>query len=188
MIISEQYTNGLNNYYGYIARRIRITENNIISKPINNIVEKIVDEVPHDLMGGMIVLSTDVNATKQSENKIVDFIKKKAKTLYNRLAYTKKIDKITKQFLKKNPNTNLDEYQIQGWTIGKFLNGRYRANDGSVFDENSISVELIYTPIEEVIKVAEELCRQFDQESVLVKDYANNKILFVDGEEDNPDD
>lgn len=72
---------------------------------------------------------------------------------------------------------------IYAWTIGKFLNGRYKADNGQIFDENSISVELLGVDTNTLVKFAEELCRTFKQESVLVKDYANNKIYFVDGDD-----
>lgn len=30
-----------------------------------------------------------------------------------------------------------------GWTIGKYLNGRYRTKNGKTFSENSLSLEII---------------------------------------------
>lgn len=51
--------------------------------------------------------------------------------------------------------------------------------NGTIFDENSISVELINVSIDTIIYFAEELCREFSQETVLVKLYGEDIILFV---------
>ena len=65
------------------------------------------------------------------------------------------------------------------WTVGKYLHGRYKAKDETVFDENSISVELINVSTDTIISFAEELCKEFSQETVLVKLYGEDRILFV---------
>lgn len=68
---------------------------------------------------------------------------------------------------------------IFAWTIGKYLHGKYKAKDGTIFDENSISVELLSVSIDIIISFAEELCKEFSQETVLVKLYGEDRILFV---------
>ena len=68
---------------------------------------------------------------------------------------------------------------IFAWTVGKYLHGRYKAKDGTVFDENSISVELLNVSVDTIISFAEELCKEFSQEIVLVKLYEEDRILFV---------
>ena len=68
---------------------------------------------------------------------------------------------------------------IFAWTVGKYLHGRYKAKDGTVFDENSISVELLNVSVDTIISFAEELCKEFLQETVLVKLYGEDRILFV---------
>ena len=73
---------------------------------------------------------------------------------------------------------------IFAWTVGKYLHGRYKAKDGTVFDENSISVELLNVSIDTIISVAEELCKEFSQETVLVKLYGEDRILFVKPKEE----
>lgn len=171
MIIESHSTKGAYNSFGYLAHKIKVTESNTIVSS-RQLTEKIRDTIETKDTGGIIVLSTDVNAVKQDENKIIDFIKKKAATISNRLFYKKKIDRASKKY-----------EDIYAWTIGKFLNGRYKADNGQIFDENSISVELLGVDTKTLIKFAEEICRTFKQESVLVKDYANNKIYFVDGDD-----
>ena len=44
---------------------------------------------------------------------------------------------------------------IFAWTIGKYLHGRYKTKDGTIFDENSISVELLNISIDTIISFAE---------------------------------
>lgn len=73
---------------------------------------------------------------------------------------------------------------IFAWTVGKYLHGRYKAKDGTVFDENSISVELLNVSVDTIISFAEELCREFSQETVLVKLYGKDRILFVKPKEE----
>lgn len=73
---------------------------------------------------------------------------------------------------------------IFAWTIGKYLHGRYKTKDGTIFDENSISVEFLNVSIDTIISFAEELCREFSQEAVLVKLYGEDRILFVKPKEE----
>lgn len=73
---------------------------------------------------------------------------------------------------------------IFAWTIGKYLHGRYKTKDGTIFDENSISVELLNVSVDTIISFAEELCKEFSQETVLVKLYGEDRILFVKPKEE----
>lgn len=118
--------------------------------------------------GGIIVFSTDVNAEKQSDNKVVNWIKQKMMTISNRLNATKKIDKIA------------SDNELVGWTIGHYLDGRYTSpKNGKQYGEKSLSVEIIGVDFETLMKVAMELCSAFSQESVLVKDFSSGRVLFV---------
>ena len=119
--------------------------------------------------GGIIVFSTDVNAEKQSENKIINWLKQKMKTIGNRLNATKKIDKIA------------SDNELVGWTIGHYLNGRYTSpKNGKQYGENSLSLEIIGVNFETLMKIAIEICSSFSQESVLLKDYSSGRVLFFD--------
>lgn len=75
----------------------------------------------------------------------------------------------------------IQKYELIGWTVGKFLSGRYTDRTGKVYDENSLSVEVVGINSETLINLAEDICRDFEQETVLVKDYNSQKILFVNG-------
>lgn len=120
--------------------------------------------------GGIIVFSTDVNAIKLSESEIKNWIQQKIATLKNRFTSTKMIDKIA------------DKNNLVGWTIGHYLDGRYKAKNGKIYGENSLSLEIVNVSLKKLIKIAEEICRDFVQESVLVHDFTTGRIFFV-----NPD-
>lgn len=120
--------------------------------------------------GGLITLSTDVNAISLNENKIINWVKQKVANLQNKLTKDKKINSIGQK------------YNLDAWTVGKSLSGRYTAKNGRVFDENSISIEVIGIDSNELLSIAEELCIMFLQESVLVKDYSTGKVFLVSAE------
>ena len=155
---------GAYNYGRYLSKAITSESKDILFSSLN---EGIDFEPGENEKGGIIVFSTDVNAEKQSDNKFVNWIKQKMKTLGNRLRATKKVDRIAA----KN--------ELVGWTVGHYLSGRYTAKNGKQYGENSISVEIIGIDIDTLIKVAMELCDEFSQESVLVKDFSSGRILFV---------
>lgn len=148
---------------------IKATKDNIIAYDLP-IKEAIDWEVGDKEKGGIIVLSTDVNAVEVSDNKFINAIKKIARTFKNRISYNKKIDAVA------------NKHNLIGWTVGKFLSGRYRAKNGVNFGENSLSVEIIGVSTDDLIDIAEDLCEEFSQETVLVKDYSTGKIFFVNSE------
>jgi hypothetical protein len=73
-------------------------------------------------------------------------------------------------------------FKLQGWTVTKGLHGKYLdRKTGVVFDEKSLSVELIGITTDVLLDVAEKLCDDFKQQGVLVKSYENDGIWFIDG-------
>ena len=107
-----------------------------------------------------------------SKNKLVNWIKQKFNTVKNRITADSKINKVAA------------DSDLAGWTVTKGLHGRYRdRNTGELFDENSISIELIGITNDVLLDFSEKLCKEFNQQSVLVKSYNSNDIWFVE----NPD-
>lgn len=150
----------------YLANAIKSDKSKCLFSSLN---EGIQFEPSPDKKGGIIVFSTDVNAEKQSDNKIVNWLKQKMKTISNRLNATKKIDKIAA------------DNELVGWTIGHYLDGRYTSpKNGKQYGENSLSVEIIGVNFEQLMKISMELCAAFSQESVLLKDFSSGRVLFVD--------
>lgn len=76
---------------------------------------------------------------------------------------------------------NIETYSM---TVGKYLHDKYKAKNGTIFDENSISVELLNVSLDTIIFFAEELCKEFSQKTVLVKLYGEDRILFVKPKEE----
>ena len=118
--------------------------------------------------GGIIVFSVNVNAVQLSSNKLINLVKNSIETLKNKLFKDRKINKVLSQY---------DE--VYGVTIGNFVKGRYKSDSGNLFDESSLSVEIIGITTEVLNKVAESLAQEFKQETVLVKDYTSNRIYLV---------
>lgn len=174
--IEEAYKKGVlceGNAYSssrFLSKAIRVDEANVIASSFGNIGEGVSYEPLPSERGGIIVFSTDVNSRKQSDNRVIDWLKKKVKTIANRLNYAKKVDDIA------------DAHELVGWTIGRFLNGRYTGKDGKRFSENSLSVEIVGIDTDTLMKIAEELCVSFDQESALVKDYSTGRVMFVEND------
>lgn len=165
------YKTGLGNAYS--SRRYVYTGLDVANDKNPILVEKIDYEVPQDMLGGIVVISTDVNASEQNKNKLLNWISQKIKTFKNRITYSKKT----------NDRLKGDE-KVGGWTIGRFLRGRYVGKNGQVFDENSFSIEIVGVDFKTLLDIAEDLCKSFDQETVLVKTYNPQRVLFVNSEKE----
>ena len=152
----------------HLSKMIEFNPNTMMASS-NNIIDEAIDLKFGDRSkGGIILFSLEVNANEQSKNKLIDFLKKKFKTFKNKLAYRSKIDKIAQK------------HDLVGWTIGKYLDGRYFSKEtNKQYSEDSLSLEIIGIRPEEMIEIAEELCKEFDQESVLLKDYSTGDVMLV---------
>lgn len=157
----------------YYRNLIRKNENKILIKEgINNeLFETKVEEIPQELKGGIICFSTNINISAK-ENNILDrlsiWLKNKIKTYYNTVNVKTKLMSI----LDKNPN-------IGGYSIGNFIHGRYKSSSGELYDEKSLCIEVLYIDYDTLIEIAEQISKDFDQQSVLVKDFINDKMYFV---------
>lgn len=128
------------------------------------------EPLPYNMRGGIITFSTDMNSTILSNDKVINFLKQKIVTIVNRITAIKKIDKVAQNF------------KLKGWTVTKGLHGKYiDRKNGVVFDEKSLSVELAGISTDVLLDVAENLCNEFKQQSVLIKSYENNNIWFISG-------
>lgn len=67
------------------------------------------------------------------------------------------------------------------FTLGNHFRGRYRSRAGSVYNERSLTLEILFLNKSELIEVATELVKEFHLDSVLVKDNATCRVYFVDG-------
>lgn len=139
----------------------------------HNIFNESVSFEPSDReKGGIIVFSYEFNAVEMSKNKLANWVKQHIETTKNRFSKTKKIDNIAQN------------HSLVGWTIGKYLNGRYTAKNGNVYGENSLSLEIIGVDTDELFKIASDICKAFKQESALVKDYSTGRVVFIEPDEE----
>ena len=120
--------------------------------------------------GGAIVFSTDVNSVELSKLGFKNWLIQKWKTFTNRFKSMKSLDKLRR----KN--------DIYAWTVGKGFHGVYTGKNGKTFDENSLVLDIIGQKFSKVVKVAKEICEEFDQECVMVTDYETSQVYFIDAD------
>lgn len=174
-IIEEIQQKGV--YSGMVGRKlyndVRYSKRNEIASSVSDgLTEAIDHEFDKEEHGGIITFSTDVNAVELSPNKLVNWIKQKVKTLGNRFFKNRKIDKAAK------------EGGAAAWTVGHFLDGRYTAKNGKGFGEKSLSIEIVGITSQQLQNIAEDICKVFEQETVLVKDFITGKIYLCNREKD----
>ena len=108
-------------------------------------------------------------------------MQKNGKSIFNRFFSKSKLNKIIKKFNlddKKLGDDIIDDY-IGAFSIGNFFSGRYIGDNNKIFDEKSLSIEVNGISSKGLIYLAEEIAREFNQETVLVKDLNINKIFLV---------
>jgi hypothetical protein len=126
------------------------------------------------LKGGMVIFSTDINATGGDNRSIINRVKNWATTIYNRLTSVRR----TKQ--------KVYDSGALGMTIGRYMRGVYKDSKGRKWDENSLCVEVLYIDSRQLEELATSICREFKQEAVLVKDNNNGEIYFANREDSAP--
>ena len=125
--------------------------------------------------GGVITFSADINAIELSPNKFVNKIKQVIETFKQRIGRHKIIHSLINKF-----NKDDGEY-IGAYSVGNFFKGKYVGDNGEMFNEKSLSVEVNGLSSRGLLKLAEFIANEFRQETVLVKDFNANKIFLVDG-------
>jgi hypothetical protein len=126
--------------------------------------------------GGIIIFSTDVNSIELNDNILFNWINKKIKTYSNRFFRKSKLRNVIKKFNKDKENE--DDY-IGAFSIGNFFPGSYIGDNGKFYNENSLSIEINGISSEGLIYFAEDIAKEFNQETVLVKDLNQDKIFLV---------
>lgn len=128
-------------------------------------------EVSKEDLGGIIVFSTDVNVTVNQGGSLyqnlVNWVLAKANSYWNRLTSHKRVLDI------------LDKLGISGVSFGNYFRGRYKADDGRVFDERSLAIEVLFVSSEQLQELATMIAREFKQETVLVKDNVSGDVYFA---------
>ena len=127
--------------------------------------------------GGLVVFSTDVNAVKLNDNKLINIIKQLIATFNNRINRNKKIHNTIN---KLNKGIKKSEERIGAYSVGNFFKGKYVGDNGEMYNDKSLSVEINGISSRNLLSFAELLAKEFMQETVLVKDLNLNKIYLAD--------
>lgn len=131
--------------------------------------------------GGMIVFSVNVNSMLQDKSALKRFVIGTYQTLLNRMFKNRKIMNVVTDINRMFKDSKYKDMFIGGITIGKFFKGRYvDIETEQVFDETSTSIELGGVPSELLLLLGTKLCREFNQQTALIKDYNTGKIFYVD--------
>lgn len=125
--------------------------------------------------GGIIVFSTDVNAVRLDINNFRNKIKQLLATFNQRINKLGILHKVLNKFNKYN-----EEY-IGAYSVGNFFHGRYIGDNGEVYDERSLTLEVNGLSSKALLYLGEMIARVFKQECVLIKDLNNNKIYSANG-------
>lgn len=132
-----------------------------------------------DEPGGVIIFSTELNSTLGSAVRLRDkvrfFFESKFKSFLNSLNTTKRLKEIL-----------LKKFQLVGYTVGKSYVGAYTGANDLTFNEKSYTIDVSGVDSKTLLLIATEICREFKQETVLVKDFnkeAPRRIYFVDDKE-----
>lgn len=124
--------------------------------------------------GGIIVFSTDVNAAELDRDKILNKIKQIITTYKNRFNRDSIIHNIM------NKSNEIDGDYIGAYSVGNFFKGKYVGDNGEMYNEKSLGVEINGLSSKSLLTVAEMIAQEFMQGTVLVKDLNKNKIYAAD--------
>ena len=115
-----------------------------------------------------------MNAIELDRNKLLNKIKQIITTYKNRLNRGSIIHNIVNKF-----NDKGGEY-IGAYSVGNFFKGKYVGDNGEMYNEKSLAVEINGLSSDSLLSVAEMFAQEFMQETVLVKDLNKNKIYTAD--------
>lgn len=135
--------------------------------------------------GGIIVFAVSVNAVKLSDNKFINAIKQFVETNKNRFRKDSIVHNTINKF-NADDKRNSGEY-IGAYSLGNFFKGKYVGDNGEMFNDRSICLEINGLSSKSLLKLAEMIANEFKQETVLVKDLNKNKIYLANADETNDD-
>lgn len=131
--------------------------------------------------GGIIVFAVNVNAVQMSDNHIVNKIRQFIESIKNRFNKDKIVHNTITSF-NKDTNRNNGEH-IGAYSLGNFFNGKYVGDNGEMFNDKSVCLEINGLSSKSLLKLAEMIADRFRQETVLVKDLNRNKVYLADSNE-----
>lgn len=183
----DRRPSGVCYYNAGMLKAIEDNEKSFIRQPLTEsfLTEKIMDADNQygfaKYRGGMIVFALTVNATVDAvePNKLKGALKKTYYSVMNHVFKDRKLNNLVKTWNKEFGD--IDDMYLGAMTVGKNFKGKYQSGN-QIYNDKSTSLELGGVPSELLLLFAIELCKEFKQESVLVKDFNTNKIFLVDSE------
>jgi hypothetical protein len=128
-------------------------------------------KVPLGGKGGMVLLSTDVNATVGDH--VWDWLVAKLQTGWQRRQKVRLVDRV---ILKELATAGL----AVGWSVGPTVLGRYYDPEKQLlYVEWSFSVEILDAPYPLLKTIAEELRQAFRQQEVILKSYDTGEAEHI---------
>jgi hypothetical protein len=125
---------------------------------------------------GVIIFSTDLDATIVKAETFSDMVKfffdSKWKSFLNRLNVSDKLRNIL-----------LDKYTQPEYTLGRNFTGSYKNKNGITINKNSLTIGIVGVDSDVLILIASEICKEFKQETVMVRDFNKSKVYFVNDKE-----
>ena len=125
---------------------------------------------------GVIIFSTDLDATIVKSETFSDMVKfffdSKWKAFLNRLNVSDKLRNIL-----------LDKYTKPEYTLGRNFTGSYKNKNGITINKNSYTIGIDGVDSDILILIASEICKEFKQETVMVRDFNKSKVYFVNNKE-----
>ena len=119
----------------------------------------------------MIVLPTAINAVEMSH----DVFQNKVNQVVS--AYGSRLRK--GRIIRKSLNGEGTEH-IVAYSVGRSFTGKYVGDNGEMYDEKSLSVEVNGLSGRSLLRLAEMLAGTFMRKTMLVKDLNTGKIYLVD--------
>ena len=151
---------------GYLAECRRNAESFTLDESVHGEQYKFLD-----YRGGVIVLPTDVDAVEMSQNTVLDKVKQVVMTYGNRLRKGRVV---------REPLDGEGTEHIVTYSVGRSFTGKYVGDNGEMYDEKSLSVDVNGLSGRSLLRLAEMLADVFMQETVLVKDLNTGKIYLAD--------
>jgi hypothetical protein len=131
--------------------------------------------------GGVIVFAVNVNAVQMSNNRLINAIKQFIETTKNCFNKDRMVHNTITDF--NNDETRNNGEYIGAYSLGNFFKGKYVGDNGEMFNDRSICLEINGLSSKSLLKLAEMIADRFRQETVLVKDLNKNKIYLADSNE-----
>lgn len=125
---------------------------------------------------GVIIFSTNLDSTIVKAETFSDMVKfffdSKWKAFLNRLNVSDKLR-----------NLLLDKYTKPEYTLGRNFTGSYKNKNGITINKNSFTIGIDGVDSDVLILIASEICKEFKQKTVMVRDFKKSKVYFVNDKE-----